>query len=56
MRETFTAKLETANKDGSPHVTTIWFVLDESEITQHNDCFDIRPRKVLTEKNVAGWD
>jgi hypothetical protein len=55
MRETFTAKLETVNKDGSPHVATR-FVLDESEITQKNDCFDITPRKALAEKNVAGWD
>ena len=29
MQGTFTAKLTTANKDGSPHVVPVWFVLDE---------------------------
>jgi nitroimidazol reductase NimA-like FMN-containing flavoprotein (pyridoxamine 5'-phosphate oxidase superfamily) len=28
MRGTFTAKLATVKKDGSPHVVPIWFVLD----------------------------
>jgi nitroimidazol reductase NimA-like FMN-containing flavoprotein (pyridoxamine 5'-phosphate oxidase superfamily) len=28
MRSTFTAKLATVKKDGSPHVIPIWFVLD----------------------------
>jgi PPOX class probable F420-dependent enzyme len=28
MRSTFTAKLATTKKDGSPHVVPIWFVLD----------------------------
>ena len=28
MQGTFTAKLTTVNKDGSPHVVPIWFVLD----------------------------
>jgi PPOX class probable F420-dependent enzyme len=41
MCETFTAKLATVNKDGSPHVAPIWFVLDETEITENNKCFDI---------------
>ena len=29
MHGTFTAKLATVNKDGSPHVVPTWFVLDE---------------------------
>jgi PPOX class probable F420-dependent enzyme len=29
IRGTFTAKLTTINKDGSPNVVPIWFVLDE---------------------------
>jgi PPOX class probable F420-dependent enzyme len=29
MQGTFTAKLTTVNKDGSPHVVPVWFVLDE---------------------------
>ena len=29
MKGTFTAKLTTVNKDGSPHVVPVWFVLDE---------------------------
>jgi PPOX class probable F420-dependent enzyme len=28
MHDTFTAKLATTKKDGSPHVVPIWFVLD----------------------------
>jgi PPOX class probable F420-dependent enzyme len=28
MQGTFTAKLTTINKDGSPHVVPVWFVLD----------------------------
>jgi nitroimidazol reductase NimA-like FMN-containing flavoprotein (pyridoxamine 5'-phosphate oxidase superfamily) len=28
MHGTFTAKLATVKKDGSPHVVPIWFVLD----------------------------
>jgi PPOX class probable F420-dependent enzyme len=28
MQDTFTAKLTTVNKDGSPHVVPVWFVLD----------------------------
>jgi PPOX class probable F420-dependent enzyme len=29
MQGTFTAKLTTVNKDGSPHVVPVWFVLDK---------------------------
>ena len=29
MQGTFTTKLTTVNKDGSPHVVPVWFVLDE---------------------------
>jgi Pyridoxamine 5'-phosphate oxidase len=29
MQGTFTAELTTVNKDGSPHVVPVWFVLDE---------------------------
>ena len=29
VRGTFTAKLATVNKDGSPHVVPVWFVLDK---------------------------
>jgi len=29
MQGTFTAKITTVNKDGSPHVVPVWFVLDE---------------------------
>ena len=31
MRGTYTAKLGTINKDGSPHITPIWFILDEND-------------------------
>ena len=31
MHSTFTAKLTTVNKDGSPHVVPVWFVLDEQK-------------------------
>jgi PPOX class probable F420-dependent enzyme len=31
MKGTFTPKLTTVNKDGSPHVVPVWFVLDKSE-------------------------
>ena len=30
-RGTYTGKLGTINKDGSPHITPIWFILDENE-------------------------
>jgi hypothetical protein len=29
MQDTFTGKLATIKKDGSPHVVPIWFVLDD---------------------------
>ena len=29
IQGTFTAKLTTVNKDGSPHVVPVWFVLDD---------------------------
>jgi PPOX class probable F420-dependent enzyme len=29
LQGTFTAKLTTVNKDGSPHVVPVWFILDE---------------------------
>jgi PPOX class probable F420-dependent enzyme len=29
MQGTFTAKLATINKDGSPHVVPVWFILDD---------------------------
>ena len=29
MQGTFTTKLTTVNKDGSPHVVPVWFILDE---------------------------
>ena len=31
MRGTYTAKLGTINKDGSPHIAPIWFILDEND-------------------------
>jgi nitroimidazol reductase NimA-like FMN-containing flavoprotein (pyridoxamine 5'-phosphate oxidase superfamily) len=31
MQGTFTAKIATVMKDGSPHVVPIWFVLDEQK-------------------------
>ena len=31
MKNTFTAKLATVKKDGSPHVVPIWFVLDDQK-------------------------
>jgi PPOX class probable F420-dependent enzyme len=31
IQSTFTAKLTTVNKDGSPHVVPVWFVLDEQK-------------------------
>jgi PPOX class probable F420-dependent enzyme len=31
MQGTFTGKLTTVKKDGSPHVTPIWFVLDNGK-------------------------
>jgi hypothetical protein len=31
MQGTFTAKITTVNKDGSPHVVPVWFVLDEQK-------------------------
>ena len=31
MQGTFTAKLATVKKDGSPHVVPIWFVLDDQK-------------------------
>ena len=31
MRGTYTAKLGTINKDGFPHITPIWFILDEND-------------------------
>jgi nitroimidazol reductase NimA-like FMN-containing flavoprotein (pyridoxamine 5'-phosphate oxidase superfamily) len=30
---TFTAKLATVKKDGSPHVVPVWFVLDDEART-----------------------
>jgi PPOX class probable F420-dependent enzyme len=33
MEGTFTAKLATVKRDGSPHVVPIWFVLDGSNST-----------------------
>ncbi len=30
MEGTFTGKVSTINKDGSPHVTPIWYILDEN--------------------------
>ena len=41
MQGTFTAKLTTVNKDGSPHVVPVWFVLDE--------------RKNRTAKKIEVW-
>lgn len=34
MQGTFTAKLATVKKDGSPHVVPIWFVLDDDRINR----------------------
>jgi nitroimidazol reductase NimA-like FMN-containing flavoprotein (pyridoxamine 5'-phosphate oxidase superfamily) len=35
MEGTFTAKLATVKKDGSPHVVPIWFVLEGMIMQQH---------------------
>jgi nitroimidazol reductase NimA-like FMN-containing flavoprotein (pyridoxamine 5'-phosphate oxidase superfamily) len=37
MKSTFTAKLATVKKDGSPHVVPIWFVLDDQKVEQDVD-------------------
>jgi PPOX class probable F420-dependent enzyme len=41
MQGTFTAKLATVKKDGSPHVIPIWFVLDNQKDQTRNGVGDI---------------
>jgi PPOX class probable F420-dependent enzyme len=37
MQDTFTGKLATLKKDGSPHIAPIWFVLDSDDKNGHDD-------------------
>ncbi len=40
MQGTFTGKLATTNKDGSPHIVPIWFVLNDN----HKDAVNEREK------------
>jgi len=41
MHDTFTAKLATVKKDGSPHVVLVWFVLDGRKSQRRKGMDDI---------------
>jgi PPOX class probable F420-dependent enzyme len=41
LQGTFTAKLTTVNKDGSPHVVVVWFILDERKNRTTKEIEDI---------------
>ncbi len=53
-RGTFTAKLATVNKDGSPHVVPLWFILDsESNIIFGTETRSIKGRNILRDPRVS---
>jgi nitroimidazol reductase NimA-like FMN-containing flavoprotein (pyridoxamine 5'-phosphate oxidase superfamily) len=53
-RGTFTAKLATVNKDGSPHVVPLWFILDsESNIIFGTETRSIKGRNILRDPRIS---
>jgi PPOX class probable F420-dependent enzyme len=51
---TFTAKLATVKKDGSPHVVPVWFVLDdEDNIIFGTEISSVKGKNILRDPRVS---
>jgi len=46
LKGTYTIKVDTINKDGYVHITPIWFILDEMDIS--NLQYDINHKNFIT--------
>jgi PPOX class probable F420-dependent enzyme len=61
MQDTFTGKLATIKKDGSPHVVPIWFVLDDynssrgrvGDIIFTTDNTSVKAKNIQCDKRVS---
>ena len=54
MKETFTGKLGTINKDGSSHITPIWYILDENNhITFTTYSKSVKAKNLLRDSRIC---
>jgi PPOX class probable F420-dependent enzyme len=50
---TRTAKVATVRKDGSPHVTPVWFVLDGDDLVFTTGCEDVKAHNLRRNPRIA---
>ena len=54
MKETFTGKLGTINKDGSSHITPIWYILDENNYITFTTYFkSVKTKNLLRDSRIC---
>ena len=54
MKGTFTGKLGTINKDGSSHITPIWYILDENNyITFTTYSKSVKAKNLLRDSRIS---
>jgi PPOX class probable F420-dependent enzyme len=54
MIGTFTGKLGTINKDGSTHITPIWYILDENNIITFTTYFkSVKAKNLLRDSRIS---
>lgn len=54
MKETFTGKLGTINKDGSSHITPIWYILDENNYITFTTYFkSVKAKNLLRDSRIC---
>jgi PPOX class probable F420-dependent enzyme len=54
MTGTFTGKLGTINKDGSTHITPIWYILDENNIITFTTYFkSVKAKNLLRDSRIS---
>ena len=54
MKGTFTGKLGTINKDGSTHITPIWYILDENNyITFTTSLKSVKAKNLLRDSRIS---
>ncbi|HLN34011.1 MAG TPA: PPOX class F420-dependent oxidoreductase [Nitrososphaeraceae archaeon] len=53
LKDTFTGKLGTINKNGTPHVVTIWYTLDEEDnILFNTDYNSVKAKNIQRDNRV----
>jgi PPOX class probable F420-dependent enzyme len=54
MKGTFTGKLGTINKDGSSHITPIWYILDENNYITFTTYFkSVKAKNLIRDSRIS---